>query len=215
MPIFALSRELVFPPVHLAEPDGLLAMGGEISRERILLAYRRGIFPWYEGEIPLWWSPDPRFVLFPEELKVSKSMKQVFRKNIFRFSVNAAFEEVIRGCMTTERRGQDGTWINEDIIRVYTELHREGYALSAEAWHGEELVGGLYGVRMGKTFFGESMFSRMSNASKFAFISLVHQLQQDGVDLIDCQVETQHLQSLGARFVSREWFVEKISRENS
>jgi len=210
MPLFALDQELIFPPVELAEPDGLLAIGGDLSIERLLLAYRNGIFPWYEGKHILWWSPDPRFVLFSDELKVSKSMRQIIRKGTFTFTVNKAFNEVIANCKTISRRGQDGTWITEDVKEAYGRLHKEGYAHSAEAWLNGELVGGLYGVRLGKAFFGESMFSQYSNASKFAFICYVEQLRSEGVGLIDCQVYTEHLESLGAKMISREDFIARI-----
>ncbi|HTF27605.1 MAG TPA: leucyl/phenylalanyl-tRNA--protein transferase [Flavitalea sp.] len=213
MPIFALDNTLVFPPVHLSEPDGLLAVGGDLSRERLLLAYRQGIFPWYEGDDILWWCPDPRFVLFPDELKVSKTMKSLIRKGDFTFTINAAFEQVINSCKTVSRRGQDSTWISDDVKRAYAGLHSDGYAHSAEAWFDGKLVGGLYGIRMGNVFFGESMFSTMSNASKFAFISYVDVLQSQGVVLIDCQVYTQHLESLGARMIERKEFVELL-KEN-
>ena len=210
MPIFALDNTLVFPPVHLSEPDGLLAVGGDLSRERLLLAYRQGIFPWYEGDDILWWCPDPRFVLFPGELKVSKTMKSLIRKGDFTFTINAAFEQVINSCKTVSRRGQDSTWISDEVKRAYAGLHGDGYAYSAEAWFDGKLVGGLYGIRMGNVFFGESMFSTMSNASKFAFISYVGVLQSQGVVLIDCQVYTQHLESLGARMIDRKEFVELL-----
>lgn len=210
MALFALDKELLFPPVHLAEPDGLLAVGGDLSTERLLLAYRSGIFPWYEGEHILWWCPDPRFVLEPSKLKVSKSMQQLIKKNTFRFSTNTAFEQVINNCKTISRRGQDGTWITNEIKEAYIRLHREGYAHSAEAWEGDNLVGGLYGVRLGKMFFGESMFSKVSNASKFAFISYVQQLSKENVQLIDCQVYTEHLESLGARMLARSTFIQKL-----
>ncbi len=210
MALFALDKELLFPPVHLAEPDGLLAVGGDLSTERLLLAYRNGIFPWYEGEHILWWCPDPRFILVPSKLKVSKSMRQLMKKNIFRFTTNTAFEEVINNCKSISRRGQDGTWITNEIKEAYIRLHREGYAHSAEAWLGDELVGGLYGVRLGKVFFGESMFSKVSNASKFAFISYIEQLTKEGVQLIDCQVYTEHLESLGARMMSRTTFIQMV-----
>ena len=213
MPIFALDNTLVFPPVHLSEPDGLLAVGGDLSRERLLLAYRQGIFPWYEGDDILWWCPDPRFVLFPDELKVSKTMKSLIRKGDFTFTINAAFEQVINSCKTVSRRGQDSTWISDDVKRAYAGLHSDGYAHSAEAWFDGKLVGGLYGIRMGNVFFGESMFSTVSNASKFAFISYVDVLQSQGVVLIDCQVYTQHLESLGARMIERKEFVELL-KEN-
>lgn len=197
-----------FPPVSSAQADGLLAIGGDLSVERLLQAYRNGIFPWYnEDEIPLWWSPDPRFVLFPEQLKISKSMKQVLKNKSLEFRVNTAFEETILGCRYAPRPGQAGTWISDAIVSAYTKLHHLGYAYSAETWQGHQLVGGLYGIRMGNLFFGESMFSRISNASKFAFIHWVQQLQEEGVCLIDCQVYTPHLESMGACMISRANFI--------
>ena len=175
--------------------------------ERLLLAYRSGIFPWYEGRNILWWCPDPRFVLFPRELKVSKSMQQTIKKNTFTFKVNTAFREVINNCKTITRKDQESTWISDDVKNAYSRLHELGYAHSAEAWLNGELLGGLYGIRMGKVFFGESMFSKISNASKYAFISYVRLLQSEGVELIDCQVYTEHLESLGARMIPRYEFV--------
>jgi leucyl/phenylalanyl-tRNA--protein transferase len=210
MPLFALDQELIFPPVSLAEPDGLLAVGGDLSTQRLLLAYRSGIFPWYEGKHILWWSPDPRFVLFPEELKVSKSMRQLIRRGSFVFTVNKAFDQVIASCKTIARRGQAGTWITDEVKTAYGRLHGDGYAHSAEAWLDGELVGGLYGVRLGRAFFGESMFSKHSNASKYAFICYVEQLRQEGVELIDCQVYTEHLESLGAHMIPRDEFIQRI-----
>lgn len=212
MPIFALEPEIYFPPVELAEPDGLLAIGGDLSPERLILAYRSGIFPWFEGKQILWWSPDPRFVLFPKELKISKSMKVLLKRNVFRFTTNQAFEKVIENCKSVKREGQESTWITPDMKRAYIRLHELGLAYSAEAWEGDELVGGLYGIRMGKAFFGESMFSTKSNASKYAFISFVTQLQQEGVELVDCQVYTEHLESLGARMIPRAAFLIWIQR---
>src|SRR5580698_2795532 len=212
MSLFALNNELIFPPVHLAEPDGLLAFGGDLSTERLLLAYQNGIFPWYEGEHILWWSPDQRFVLFPEELKVSKSMQQLIKKNAFEFTVNKAFTEVINSCKTISRRGQESTWITEEIKNAYTNLHKLGYAHSAEAWLNNELVGGLYGIRLGKVFFGESMFSLQSNASKFAFINYVQLLQKENIVLIDCQVYTEHLESLGAKMIERKKFISLLEK---
>lgn len=212
MPVFALDQSLTFPPVQLAEPDGLLALGGDLSADRILTAYKQGIFPWYEGPVILWWSPDPRFVLFPEKLKVSKSMKQLLRRDAFDFRMNTRFTEVIRNCRISERKDQDGTWIDDDIERAYTHLHEIGYALSAECFLNNQLVGGLYGVRIGKIFYGESMFTKVSNASKYAFIKLVEQLKQDGIVLIDCQVYTDHLQSLGAEMIPREKFMELLQQ---
>lgn len=210
MAVFALNNQLVFPPVHMAEPDGLLAMGGDLSVERLLLAYRSGIFPWYDGEIPLWWCPDPRFVLLPGDIKISKSMYQVAKKGTFRFSINEAFGQVIHNCKTSFRPGQEGTWITEAVETAYTKLHQLGYAHSAEAWQNGELMGGLYGIRLGKVFFGESMFSKVSNASKFAFISYTQQLASAGIELIDCQVYTPHLESLGATMIPRETFIERL-----
>ena len=212
MSLSILNQELLFPPVQSAEPDGLLAIGGDLSMERLLLAYRNGIFPWYEGRHILWWCPDPRFVLFPKELKESKSMRQLLRRNAFDFRVDTAFREVIANCKTITRRDQGGTWITDEVREAYTRLHKAGYAHSAETWLNGELVGGLYGIRMGKVFFGESMFSKVSNASKYAFISYVRQLQSHNVELIDCQVYTEHLESLGARMIGREEFIRELDR---
>lgn len=210
MPLFALDSKLYFPPARMAEPDGLLAVGGDLSLPRLRLAYRSGIFPWYEGQYILWWCPDPRFVLFPEELRISKSMQQIIKKNTFEFKTNTAFCEVIRNCQQILREGQNGTWITSDVLNSYTALHHEGLAHSAEAWKDGELVGGLYGIRMGNVFFGESMFSKQSNASKFAFISYAQQLISEGVKLIDCQVYTSHLESLGARMIPRDQFLKLL-----
>ncbi len=213
MALFALDKELIFPPVHLAEPDGLLAMGGDLSTERLLLAYRHGIFPWYEGDIILWWCPHPRFVLFPGELKISKSMKPLLNRNEparpgggFEFTTNKAFAQVIHHCKETKRPGQEGTWIMDEVEKAYTRLHELGYAHSAEVWKDGELVGGLYGIKLGKVFFGESMFSKSNNASRYAFIKYVQQLKEEGIELIDCQVYTEYLESLGARMIDREEF---------
>lgn len=210
MPVYALDKSLWFPPVTASTEDGLLAMGGDVSPARLVLAYRLGIFPWYDGDTPLWWSPDPRFVLFPAQLKVSKSMEAVIRKRQFSFTVNRAFPEVLRNCKQLEREGQDGTWITDELEDSLNEMHRMGFAHSAEAWSGDELVGGLYGIRMGRLFFGESMFSKKSNASKFAFIQYVRQLQRENVFLIDCQVHTPHLESLGAEMIPRTEFMEYL-----
>lgn len=195
-----------FPDAGEATVDGLLAIGGDLSTERLLLAYRKGIFPWHEDDVPLWWCPDPRFVLFPEKLKISKSMKQVFKKNLFSFSVNKAFEEVIHNCKAAKRNQEGGTWITNDVERAYINLYKKNYAVSAEAWQNNVLVGGLYGIRLGNIFFGESMFSIVDNASKFAFINYVEELKKEGIKLIDCQVYTQHLESLGAEMIRRENF---------
>lgn len=211
MPVFALEKELYFPPVNLAEADGLLAIGGDLSPERLLFAYKQGIFPWYEGEYILWWSPDPRFVLFPGELKISKSMKALLKKNAFDFTINKAFEKVIHQCKKIKRPGQRGTWITDEVEMAYMRMHELGYAISAETWKDGKLVGGAYGLKIGKIFFGESMFSKINNASKYAFIQLVQNLKQDGVELIDCQVYTEHLESLGAKMISRKEFTNTIS----
>lgn len=211
--MFVLTNDLVFPPVEQAEADGLLAVGGDLSSERLLLAYRNGIFPWYNEDEPIcWWCPDPRFVLFPDELKISKSMRPVLNGNKFRFTINKAFVQVMQHCRKTDRKGQDGTWISPAIVEAYTDLHLMGHAHSAEAWMDGQLVGGLYGIRMGNVFFGESMFSSVSNASKFAFARYINFLQQQKVQLIDCQVYTPHLESLGARLIPREDFIGQLKQ---
>jgi leucyl/phenylalanyl-tRNA--protein transferase len=211
MPLFALDKELIFPPVHLAEPDGLLAMGGDLSPDRLLLAYRSGIFPWYEGEHILWWCPDPRFVLFPEELKISKSIKPLLKRSEFEFTINKAFAQVIHQCKKITRPGQEGTWITNEVEKAFIKMHELGYAHSAEVWKNGELAGGLYGIKIGKVFFGESMFSRQSNASRFAFISYVQHLKKEGIQLIDCQVYTEYLESLGAIMIERKDFIQLLS----
>jgi leucyl/phenylalanyl-tRNA--protein transferase len=205
-----LNENLWFPPVSEALGDGLLAIGGDLKPERLILAYKNGIFPWYDGDLPLWWNPNPRFVLFPEELVVSKSMKTTINQQKFVFTINQAFEEVIDNCKKIERKNQDGTWINEDVKTAYIQLHKMGYAHSAETWLNNQLVGGLYGIKMGRIFFGESMFAKESNASKFALIHYVQQLQTEGIALIDCQVYTEHLESLGAKMIMREQFMQLI-----
>ena len=211
MSLHVLNNSLWFPPVNEALSDGLLAIGGDLSMDRLLLAYRNGIFPWYEDTTPLWWCPDPRFVIFPEELNVSKSMQTLLRRKAFTFTTNKAFEAVIHNCQSIEREGQDGTWITEEVKNAYINLHKNGYEHSAEAWLDGELVGGLSSIRMGKVFFGESMFSHASNASKYAFISYVQQLIKEGVQLIDCQVYTSHLESLGARMIERDEFIQLLN----
>ena len=193
--------------------DGLLAMGGDLSVERLLHAYRNGIFPWYEGDMPLWWCPDPRFILLPNKLFISKSMQQVMRKKQFHFTIDKSFADVIRNCKKVLRPGQQGTWITDEVEIAYNKLHALGHAHSAEAWLDGKLVGGLYGIKMGKIFFGESMYSHVSNASKFAFIQFVKKLKKEGVVLIDCQVYTSHLESLGAEMIDRNLFL-KIVKEN-
>jgi leucyl/phenylalanyl-tRNA---protein transferase len=212
--MFYLTDDIFFPPVETADEDGLLAMGGDLSTERLLLAYKSGIFPWYNEKEPIcWWSPNPRFVLLPAELKVSKSMQTVLNNGSFRFTINKAFDKVITNCKTIKRKHEDGTWIQQEIIDAYTQLHRLGFAVSAEAWKNGELVGGLYGVLLGNVFFGESMFSTASNASKFAFIIFVRHLQKQNVQLIDCQIYTAHLESLGAKMIDRKLFCEILAKE--
>lgn len=210
MPLFALDNKLIFPPVHLAEPDGLLAMGGDLSPERILLAYRSGIFPWYEDEPVLWWSPDPRFVLFPKDLKIAKSIKPILKRKEFDFTINKAFSEVIHQCRKVARPGQDGTWITHEVEKAYTLLHQQGFAHSAEVWKGGRLAGGLYGIKLGDVFFGESMFSHESNASRYAFINYVNILKEEGIRLIDCQVYTEYLESFGAQMIPRHEFINHL-----
>ncbi|MES1220670.1 MAG: leucyl/phenylalanyl-tRNA--protein transferase [Bacteroidota bacterium] len=212
MSLFVLDKEINFPPADLAEEDGLLAIGGDLSTERLLTAYRKGIFPWYEGDYILWWCPDPRFILIPTEMHVSKSMKALLKKADFTFTVNTAFKEVIRNCKQVKRIDQNGTWITDEMENAYVRLHHLGYAHSAEVWKDSELVGGLYGIKMGKVFFGESMFSLESNSSKFAFIKWVEQLSKEGIELIDCQVYTSHLESLGARMMDRKSFIMKLDQ---
>lgn len=206
MSLFILDTEIRFPPVHLAEPDGLLAIGGDLSPARLLEAYRHGIFPWYEGDHILWWCPDPRFVLFPEELKIARSIRPLLNRQAFRLTINTCFSEVIKQCKISTRPGQKGTWITDEVEKAYTVLHDLGYAHSAEVWQDGQLVGGLYGIRLGKVFFGESMFSKTSNASRYAFIRYVEQLKMEGVVLIDCQVHTDYLESMGARMIPGKEF---------
>ena len=211
MPIYQLSEALLFPPVVGAE-DGVVAIGGDLSSERLLLAYHSGIFPWYnEGEPIIWWSPDPRFVLFPEKLKVSKSMKQLLRKDTFRVTFNQAFEEVIHHCKVIQRSGQKDTWITDHMKQAYIALHQQGHATSVEVWKDDELVGGLYGVDLGHTFCGESMFSKVSNASKIGFITFTQYFKEQGGKLIDCQVYTDHLASLGAEEITRADFISLLT----
>ncbi|NJD56276.1 MAG: leucyl/phenylalanyl-tRNA--protein transferase [Nitrospirae bacterium] len=213
MPIFLLSDDISFPPPHLAEKDGLLAVGGDLSQQRILAAYAGGIFPWYTEDSPiLWWSPDPRLVLFPDELVVSRSLRQCIRKGQFTVSFNRAFDQVIRSCAEIRRKEQTGTWITGEMEAAYSALHRSGHAVSVEAWENDELAGGLYGIVMGKAFFGESMFARKSNASKAAFVAFVEHLRLEGFKIIDCQMRTGHLLSLGAREIPRTDYLKILKK---
>jgi len=210
MPIFQLAEDIVFPPVHLASHSGILAVGGDLSPERLLEAYRQGIFPWYTGQEPIiWWSPDSRFVLFPSEIKVSRSMKQILRQGRFTITFDRDFRAVIAACQKP-RPGQDGTWITEEMKEAYVALYNMGYAHSVEAWQGDVLAGGLYGVSLGRCFFGESMFAHVGNASKAAFITLTGKLLDRGFELIDCQVQSAHLASLGAKEIPRRQFTDLL-----
>jgi leucyl/phenylalanyl-tRNA--protein transferase len=211
-PVPRLTQDLWFPPVSQANSEGLVAIGGDLNPERLILAYKSGIFPWFSGKIPHWYSLDPRFVLRPSELKISKSMRPIINQKKFEFRVNTNFREVIANCKTIQRDGQLGTWITNDIVASYTQLHEMGIAHCAESWQDGELVGGLYGIKMGNVFFGESMFSKQSNASKFAFTQYVQQLQSEGIELIDCQMETEYLGSLGASFITRDYFMSELKR---
>ncbi|MGO9598294.1 MAG: leucyl/phenylalanyl-tRNA--protein transferase [Isosphaeraceae bacterium] len=211
MPVFRLGPEPIFPPPNLAEPDGLLALGGDLSTDRLLAAYRQGIFPWYEAGGPiLWWSPDPRLVLFCDELHISRRLGRTIRQGRFETRYNTAFAEVIRGCALTPRTHEDGTWITREMQEAYIRLHQQGHAHCMESWRCGELVGGIYGVRVGRCFCGESMFHRETDASKVALAALVMRLQAEGADLIDCQVASEHLKSLGARKISRRRFLELL-----
>lgn len=209
--LFYLTDDLVFPPVENANEEGLLAVGGDLSPDRLLLAYRKGIFPWFNSDSPiLWWSPDPRMVLYPNQIKISKSMKKVLRNNQFRLTKNTCFAKVLEYCSSVERDGQDGTWITEEMKKAYIELHERGIAKSYEVWEDDKLVGGLYGVDLGHIFCGESMFSLTSNASKFAFIKLAEETHAKGYRVIDCQLYTDHLASLGAQEIPRPVFMKLL-----
>lgn len=212
MPVVCLDENrFAFPPVDAADEDGLLMIGGRPTPQRVIEAYTKGIFPWYEDDdLPLWFSPDPRFVLFPEKLHTSRSMKKLLAQNKFSFAIDTAFEDVIAACAYTKRSGQSGTWITPQMAAVYTKLHQQGFAHSAEAWQNGKLVGGMYGIRLGRVFFGESMFSREANASKFAFLRFVQHLHADGVALMDCQVYTPHVESLGAELIPRSDYLQLL-----
>lgn len=211
MPLFRLSRELVFPPPSLSLPDGLLAVGGDLSVERLLVAYRSGIFPWYsEGDPILWWSPDPRMLLFPAEFHVSRRLERTIKQRVFEIRMDTAFERVIAGCASARGPKRESTWITAGMREAYCRLHREGYAHSIEAWKDGELAGGLYGVSLGACFFGESMFSILPNASKVALAALVYQAVRWRFPFIDCQLHNRHLASLGAREVPRDEFLDRL-----
>ncbi|NQT94765.1 MAG: leucyl/phenylalanyl-tRNA--protein transferase [Lentisphaerae bacterium] len=212
--IRALTEELTFPPLSLAGSEGLLAFGGDLSVERLVLAYRSGIFPWYNDDQPiLWFSPDPRLVLFPRDLRVTNSLRRVMMSGRFRVTWDTAFPLVVRNCREIDRPGQPGTWITGDMEAAYVALHEAGHAHSVEVWQDEDLVGGLYGVTVDRCFCGESMFARVSNVSKIAFVLLVKKLAEDGFNMIDCQLPTDHLKRFGAIEISRARFLSILSGE--
>ena len=206
--MYHLSEELRFPSPHLATKEGIVAVGGDLRPERVLLAYRSGIFPWFEqDEFLIWWSPEPRMVLFPDELRISKSMRSLLRKHPYEITFNKAFNQVVQSCAGVKRFGQTGTWITPGLMEVYGVLHEQGHAHSVEVWDGAKLVGGLYGIDIGDVFCGESMFSKASNSSKLALIYLTRELKKNKYKLIDCQVPTAHLASMGAAPISRKEFL--------
>ena len=211
MPLFRLSKSLDFPPAWLARSDGLLCIGGDLSPKRLLLAYKNGIFPWFSKNEPiLWWSPDPRLILFPKKIKILKKIKKKINKNIYSITVNKAFEQTIRSCAKPRKKKHEGTWLVDEMVDSYIKLHTLGYAHSIETWRENKLVGGLYGICLGKSFFGESMFSFENDASKIALVALSNHLKKQGFDLIDCQVTTNHLLSMGAVEISRNSFLDII-----
>lgn len=213
MPVYRLVEELVFPPPGLAEPNGLLAVGGDLSTPRLLLAYSMGIFPWFNDDDPLlWWSPDPRCVLFPENLHLSRSLGKTLRRGTYRVTFDKAFGEVISACAQVRRDQGEETWITLEMLEAYQRLRRQGYAHSVECWRDEALVGGLYGVCLGRFFFGESMFHRHPDASKVAFAALARSLSEKKFLAIDCQLPTAHLQSLGAKIISRQEFLDLLAK---
>ncbi len=211
MPVFLLSDAIEFPPPHLAAKDGLLAVGGDLSQKRLILAYRMGIFPWFsEGDPILWWSPDPRLVLYPSEINISRTLQKVIKKNVFSITMDTAFDEVITQCAEIRLQNNQGTWIVQDMIDAYCRLHRAGLAHSVEVWQYGKLTGGLYGVSLGKSFFAESMFHRVSNASNVALVTLANYLGELSFDLIDCQVPTEHLIRFGAKEIPRNLFLKQL-----
>lgn len=213
MPVFRLSEKISFPPPQFAEPEGLLAVGGDLSEKRLLLAYRMGIFPWFSiGDPILWWSPDPRLVLYPDELKISKRLQRIIHQEIFEITSDTAFDRVIESCAQVRVKDHQETWILAEMIEAYGRLFESGYAHSVEVWHKGELAGGLYGVSLGGCFFGESMFTYVSNASKVALVGLCRFLKQMSFDFIDCQVTTAHLLRMGAREIPRSYFLKELKK---
>ena len=211
MPVFLLSDKISFPPPYLASKEGLLAVGGDLSQKRLLLAYRTGIFPWFSDDEPiLWWSPDPRLVLYPEEIRVSKTLKKIIKKNMFHVTMDSAFVKVINQCAKIRLQNNQGTWIVKEMIDAYCKLHESGFAHSVEAWYQGELAGGLYGVSLGKCFFGESMFTRVNNASNVALVKLVEYLNALSFDMIDCQLTTEHFLRFGAKEIPRVSFLKQL-----
>lgn len=212
MPVYALRKDLEFPPPELAREDGLLAIGGDLSVDRLILAYRMGIFPWYsEGEPIFWWSPDPRMVLFPDEFRVSRRLRRTLKGGAFSITMDTAFSEVVEACAAARYPGREGTWITSDMLDAYSALHQAGYAHSIECWRDGRLAGGLYGISLGACFFGESMFSAESNASKVALASLVSHSRAWGFNVIDCQIPSKHLETIGAREIPRTHFLKLVA----
>jgi len=212
--MFLLGQEPVFPPIELASEEGILAIGGDLSPERLITAYTKGIFPWYnEGEPIVWYSPDPRMVLFPAKVKISKSMRKIIRDSVFTVTFNQNFKEVIGACKSISRKGQKGTWITDALEKAMIQLHQKGIAKSVEVWQNGQLAGGLYGVDLGNVFCGESMFSKVSNASKVAFIALAQKCEKENYSLIDCQVYNPHLESLGAEEIPRSVFKKYLKKK--
>lgn len=216
MAVYQLDHNLWFPDPHLGEEDGLVAVGGDLNVDRLLLAYSNGFFPWFsfrDYKEPLWFCPLQRFVIFPNEIHISHSMQQLLKKNPYRITINKDFEGVMRGCATAQNRNElEGAWLGPNIIKAYTELYRQGFAASVEVWEGSQLVGGLYGVTLGRAFFGESMFSLVPSASKLALIFLARMLEAHGGRLIDCQFETPHLRSMGGRYIPYEEYMKIINK---
>ena len=211
MPVFLLSDEIAFPSPHFASKEGLLAVGGDLSQKRLLMAYRMGIFPWFSDNEPImWWSPDPRLVLFPEEIRISKTLRKIIKKKRFRVTMDTAFVQVINHCAQVRLQNNQETWIVKEMIDAYCKLHEAGFAHSVEAWHKGELAGGLYGVSLGRCFFGESMFTQVSNASNIALVKLVEYLISFSFDMLDCQVTTEHLIRFGAKEIERVRFLEQL-----
>ncbi|HEX8562741.1 MAG TPA: leucyl/phenylalanyl-tRNA--protein transferase [Flavobacterium sp.] len=212
--LYSLSEKIYFPPVESASAEGILALGGDLSPQRLVLAYKSGIFPWFnDGEPIVWWSPDPRMVVFPDRYKVSKSIRNILNKGRFNVTFNRCFREVITNCSEVDRSGEPGTWISKEMIEAYCKLHELGYAKSVEVWQEEKLVGGLYGVDLGHLFCGESMFSKVSNASKVAFVTLIEKLRNEQYKLLDCQVYNEHLALLGAQEIPRAEFIKIVTAE--